>query len=547
MSRLGGDCREWGRRWSAAPPDLLESCLPYVEMRGIFKRFGATAACDGIDFDVRPGEVHALLGENGAGKTTLMRLLYGLYSMDSGQVFLDGEPVVIGSPSAAIAHRIGMVHQRFLLVPTMTVLDNCALGRSSLLRGVPYAETHAELDSVRDRYGLWVEPGRLVRDLPVGLQQRVEIIRALAHGASLLILDEPTAVLTPQETDELFEGLRAFAAEGNSVVLITHKLKEVMAVSDRVTVLRKGRVVGEVPTAETSVDALAGKMTGRWQPSPLQHAVTSQGTVVLSVRDLGVLGDEGQLSVRDLSFDIRSGEILGVAGVDGNGQSELAQALWGLRTPVSGRIEVDARDVTRTSVHARVRNGFGHIPDDRDRWGLFLGMAVLENMISESLDDRRFSNWGLVRREAVESFARDLVARFEIVPADYELSAGSLSGGNQQKVVVAREVSLEPRVLIASQPTRGLDVMAADFVRRTIIAERDRGAAVLLISADLAEVMAVSDRVAVMYEGQFVDIVDPNLTTIEGVGLLMAGIRPVMTPEDTERVQEPPVDTTDLL
>ena len=547
MSRLGGDCREWGRRWSAAPPDLLESCLPYVEMRGIFKRFGATAACDGIDFDVRPGEVHALLGENGAGKTTLMRLLYGLYSMDSGQVFLDGEPVVIGSPSAAIAHRIGMVHQHFLLVPTMTVLDNCALGRSSLLRGVPYAETHAELDSVRDRYGLWVEPGRLVRDLPVGLQQRVEIIRALAHGASLLILDEPTAVLTPQETDELFEGLRAFAAEGNSVVLITHKLKEVMAVSDRVTVLRKGRVVGEVPTAETSVDALAGKMTGRWQPSPLQHAVTSQGTVVLSVRDLGVLGDEGQLSVRDLSFDIRSGEILGVAGVDGNGQSELAQALWGLRTPVSGRIEVDARDVTRTSVHARVRNGFGHIPDDRDRWGLFLGMAVLENMISESLDDRRFSNWGLVRREAVESFARDLVARFEIVPADHELSAGSLSGGNQQKVVVAREVSLEPRVLIASQPTRGLDVMAADFVRRTIIAERDRGAAVLLISADLAEVMAVSDRVAVMYEGQFVDIVDPNLTTIEGVGLLMAGIRPVMTPEDTERVQEPPVDTTDLL
>ena len=521
--------------------------MPSVEMRGIFKRFGATAACDGIDFDVRPGEVHALLGENGAGKTTLMRLLYGLYSMDSGQVFLDGEPVVIGSPSAAIAHRIGMVHQRFLLVPTMTVLDNCALGRSSLLRGVPYAETHAELDSVRDRYGLWVEPGRLVRDLPVGLQQRVEIIRALAHGASLLILDEPTAVLTPQETDELFEGLRAFAAEGNSVVLITHKLKEVMAVSDRVTVLRKGRVVGEVPTAETSVDALAGKMTGRWQPSPLQHAVTSQGTVVLSVRDLGVLGDEGQLSVRDLSFDIRSGEILGVAGVDGNGQSELAQALWGLRTPVSGRIEVDARDVTRTSVHARVRNGFGHIPDDRDRWGLFLGMAVLENMISESLDDRRFSNWGLVRREAVESFARDLVARFEIVPADHELSAGSLSGGNQQKVVVAREVSLEPRVLIASQPTRGLDVMAADFVRRTIIAERERGAAVLLISADLAEVMAVSDRVAVMYEGQFVDIVDPNLTTIEGVGLLMAGIRPVMTPEDTERVQEPPVDTTDLL
>jgi simple sugar transport system ATP-binding protein len=516
-------------------------------MRGIFKRFGATAACHGIDFDVRSGEVHALLGENGAGKTTLMRLLYGLYRMDAGQVLINGKPVAIGSPSAAIGHGIGMVNQRFLLVPTMTVLENCALGRSSLRAGVPYAETLVELEAVRDRYGLWVEPRRLVRDLPVGLQQRVEIIRALAHGASLLILDEPTAVLTPQETEELFGGLRAFAAEGNSVVLITHKLKEVMAVSNRVTVLRQGRVVGEVPTAGTSVDALANMMTGRWQPSPLQHTASSQGPVVLSVRDLSVLGDEGQLSVRSLSFDVRSGEILGVAGVDGNGQGELAQALRGLRSPVSGRIEVDGKDVTETSVHARIKQGLGHIPDDRDRWGLFLGMAVHENLISQSLDDRRFSNLGVLRREAVISFVRDLVERFEIVPADCELPAGSLSGGNQQKVVVAREVSLEPSVLIASQPTRGLDVMAADFVRRTIIAERDRGAAVLLISADLAEVMAVSDRVGVMYEGQFVDIVDPNLATMESVGLLMAGVRPVVRPQAAEGSPESQVETTDLL
>jgi simple sugar transport system ATP-binding protein len=440
-----------------------------------------------------------------------------------------------------------MVNQRFLLVPTMTVLENCALGRSSLRAGVPYAETLVELETVRDRYGLWVEPRRLVRDLPVGLQQRVEIIRALAHGASLLILDEPTAVLTPQETEELFGGLRAFATEGNSVVLITHKLKEVMAVSDRVTVLRQGRVVGEVPTAGTSVDALATMMTGRWQPSPLQHTASSQGPVVLSVRDLSVLGDEGQLSVRGLSFDVRSGEILGVAGVDGNGQGELAQALRGLRSPVSGRIEVDGKDVTETSVHERIRQGLGHIPDDRDRWGLFPGMAVHENLISQSLDDRRFSNLGVLRREAVISFVRDLVERFEIVPSDCELPAGSLSGGNQQKVVVAREVSLEPRVLIASQPTRGLDVMAADFVRRTIIAERDRGAAVLLISADLAEVMAVSDRVGVMYEGQFVDIVDPNLATMESVGLLMAGVRSVVRPQTAEGSPESQVETTDLL
>lgn len=510
--------------------------MPAVEMRGIVKHFGAIAACDGIDFDIELGEVHALLGENGAGKTTLMRLLYGLFKADAGQILIDGSPVALSSPSIAIAHGIGMVHQHFLLVPTMSVLDNYALGRSSLIAPVPRAVSRTEAASVRSRYGLWVEPDRLVQDLPVGLQQRVEIIRCLCRGASVLILDEPTAVLTPQEADELFEGLKAFAAAGNSVVFISHKLKEVMAVSDRVTVLRRGKVVDKVATRDTSVDELAAMMTGQWRPTQFHRGTTAPGPVVLSARGLYVLGDEGRPSVRNLDFDVHAGEILGVAGVDGNGQSEMTQALWGLRPAMAGTLKLGGVDITRASVRDRVRRGIGHIPDDRNRWGLFLQLCVSDNLTSERLEESPFSSWGIVRRTAIDSHARDLVQRFEIRPPDISATTAALSGGNQQKVVVARAVSHKPQVVIASHPTRGLDVMAADFVRRSIVAERDRGAAVLLVSADLDEVLAISDRVAVMYEGRFVGTVDPTTTSVAEVGLLMAGIPPGTTADKADEV-----------
>lgn len=519
--------------------------MPVVEMRGIVKRFGAIAACDGIDFDIQPGEVHALLGENGAGKTTLMRLLYGLFKADAGEILIDGSPVALSSPSVAITHGIGMVHQHFLLVPTMSVLENYALGRSSLTSSVPRAISREQAESVRSRYGLWVDPDRLVHDLPVGLQQRVEIIRSLCQGASVLILDEPTAVLTPQEANELFEGLKTFAAAGNSVVFISHKLKEVMAVSDRVTVLRRGKVVDEAATGDTSVDELAAMMTGHWRPTQFNRGTSAPGPVALSARGLYVLDDEGRPSVRDLDFDVHAGEILGVAGVDGNGQSEMTQALWGLRPLMAGTVKLGGVDITRASVRERVRRGIGHIPDDRNRWGLFLQLRMSDNLTSERLEEPRFSSWGVVRRTAIDAHAHDLVQRFEIVPPDINAPTGALSGGNQQKVVVARAVSHNPQVVIASHPTRGLDVMAADFVRRAIVAERDRGAAVLLVSADLDEVLAISDRVAVMYEGRFVGTVNPATTSLAEVGLLMAGIHPGTATKRSDAGVE--IDPVDLL
>jgi len=497
---------------------------PALEMHGITKRYPGVVANDGIDLDLRSGEIHALLGENGAGKTTLMNILYGLASPDEGEIRLDGAAVTIADPADAIARGIGMVHQHFMLVPVMTVAENIMLGEESI-RGrifVDGAEASRRIRALAEQFGLAVDPDARIDTLSVGVQQRVEILKALYRDARILVLDEPTAVLTPSETEEIFGILRRLVGEGHSIIFISHKLNEVMAIADRITVIRRGRVVGSRLPGETSEEELAELMVGREVQLTVDRGESHPAEPILRVGDLHVRDDRGHETVSRVSFEIRAGEILGIAGVAGNGQEELVQALTGLRKPVAGSISIAGTDLTGASSRRVAEAGLSHVPGDRHRFGLVLAFPIADNLVLTSYYRAPFAR-GIARDDAaISAWAEEEVARFDIRTPSATALAGTLSGGNQQKVIVAREFSRDPKVLVLDQPTRGLDVGSAEFIHRQTIAKRDAGTAVLLISAELDEVLELSDRIGVMFRGELVAIVDAESASREEIGLLMA-------------------------
>jgi len=489
------------------------------------KAFPGVLANDHIDLTLEEGEIHALLGENGAGKTTLMNLLYGLYQPDEGEIIVRGQPVDIHSPSDAIAMGIGMVHQHFMLVPVLTVTENVMLGVESLKNGIflDRAAAAQRIRAISQQYGLEVDPDAYIKDLPVGVQQRVEIIKLLYRYADILILDEPTAVLTPQEAEELFKVMRSLAAQGKSIIFITHKLKEVLAVADRITVLRLGRVVGTTTPQAADESILARMMVGRQVILKVQKGPARPGDVVLSVRDLHVLDDRLQMAVNGVSFEVRAGEILGIAGVQGNGQTELVEALTGLRPPVAGHVTILGEEMTYASPRAIIEKGVAHVPEDRQRDGLVLSYPVADNLVLNTYYVPPFATGIVMHEEAILAAAEERVRQFDIRTPSVRVPVANLSGGNQQKVIVAREFSRPIRLLIASQPTRGLDVGSIEYIHSRLVAKRDEGAAVLLVSPELDEIMALADRIAVMYRGRIVATLPAAEVTKEQLGLLMAG------------------------
>ncbi len=496
---------------------------PALELRHITKRFGTLVANRSVDFDVNKGEIHALLGENGAGKSTLMNVLYGLHQPDEGEIRLDGEPVKIDSPRRAIGLGIGMVHQHFMLVPVMTVAENLVLGaepRSGIL--LDYKTASARVRELSERFGLAVDPEARVQDLGVGAQQRVEILRALFRGAKVLVLDEPTAVLTAQESQDLFEVLRTLKAEGTAIVFISHKLNEVLDVADRITVLRRGEKIDTVPGEGATERSLARLMVGRDVLLHVEKSETTAGEPLLEVRGLSARDDRGLPAVRDVSFEVRAGEIVGLAGVDANGQSELIETIVGLRRPDAGRIMVAGTDVTNASPRQTLEAGVSHIAEDRRRRGLVLEFDLAENICLREYRKPSMSRHGWLSPKKMADRARGLLKEFDVRGGDCDTRAGSLSGGNQQKVVIAREIAAEPRVMIAAQPTRGLDVGAIEFVHRRLVEERDQGRAVLLVSLEMEEIRSLSDRVLVIYEGEIVAEMPPSASE-EDFGLVMTG------------------------
>jgi ABC-type uncharacterized transport system ATPase subunit len=498
-----------------------------LELRGITKRFGSFTANESVDLTVGPGEVHALLGENGAGKTTLMNVLFGLYRHDEGQILIDGQPTHFASPRQALEAKVGMVHQHFMLVPVFTVAENVVLGDEPTHR-LGLLDRRRASKQIRDlssRFGLQVDPDALAGNLPVGVQQRVEIVKSLVRDAQLLILDEPTAVLTPQETKELFRVMSALRASGRSMLFITHKLGEVLEIADRITVLRRGKVVGTTTPAETNEAELAAMMVGRSVSFAVPRAPAQPGEVVLSVQGLSVADELGATAVDDISFEVRRGEILAVAGVQGNGQTELARALFGLAQPTAGTIAVAGREVTTVDPHDHVAAGVGYVPEDRHREGLVLGFSVAENLVLDLWDRPPFAKGIAFNLGAVDANAAARVDEFDVRCGSSAAAAATLSGGNQQKVVLARELSRPLDVLIASQPTRGLDVGSIETVHRRIVEERDKGTAVVLVSTELDEILALGDRIAVMYRGKISGYADSS-TSPEDIGLLMAGAQP---------------------
>jgi simple sugar transport system ATP-binding protein len=497
-----------------------------LELKGITKRFGTLVANDSIDLVVESGQIHSLLGENGAGKSTLMNVLYGLYKADEGQILLDGKPVNFSGPGDAMAAGIGMVHQHFMLIPVFTVAENVALGHEPTNKlGVLDIEAARKLvREISDRFGFDVDPDAMVEDLPVGVQQRVEIIKSLARDAKVLVLDEPTAVLTPQETDELMEIMRGLAKSGTSIVFITHKLREVKAVADKITVIRQGIVVGEAkPTADTK--ELASMMVGREVGLKVDKKVATPGQVVLAVSGISVLDDRDQRAVDNVSFEIRAGEILAIAGVQGNGQTELAEALLGLRHlhTASGEVSILGKSVRGKSVRAILESGVGYVPEDRKKDGLISEFSIAENfMLNGSFSVPFAKGLGIAFGER-NKIADKLVEEFDVRTPSAQTPAGKLSGGNQQKVVLARELSRKVDLLIVSQPTRGVDVGSIEFIHERLVEQRNAGKAVLLISTELDEVLALADRIAVMYRGQIVGVVDAN-TDRAKLGQMMAGV-----------------------
>jgi general nucleoside transport system ATP-binding protein len=497
---------------------------PALEMRGITKRYPGVVANDGIDLTVRPGEIHALLGENGAGKTTLMNVLYGLATPDEGQILLDGQPVRITGPSDAIARGINMVHQHFMLVPVFTVAENVLLGVETMANPVflDRRQAHREIVELGRRFGFDIDPEAKVGSLSVGWQQRVEILKALYRKAKLLILDEPTAVLTPQETEEIFAVFKRLAAEGHSIVFISHKLYEVLEIADRITVIRRGRVVGERVPSETDEDDLAALMVGREVQLTVDRGVSHPADIVLKVAGLHVKDDRGTEVVRGVDLNVRAGEILGVAGVAGNGQDELVEAIIGLRRPSSGTVALDGREVTGHSPRQMNELGTGYVPADRHRFGLVLSFPIADNLVLTNYHRAPYAR-GMIRDDdAIERHAEASVERYDIRTPNVMARAGTLSGGNQQKTVVAREFDRDLKLLVLDQPTRGLDVGSIEFIHRQVIAKRDTGTAVLLVSAELDEVLEMSDRIAVLYRGQIVAVVDGRTADKNEVGLLMA-------------------------
>ena len=496
-----------------------------LELRGITKRFPGVVANDAVDLTIGEGELVALLGENGAGKSTLMNVLYGLYHADEGEILLDGEPLVLGSPSDSIAAGIGMVHQHFMLVPVFTVAENVILGAepTNSLGVINHRKAEATVREMSDRYGLDVDPGALVETLPIGIQQRVEIMKVLSRDARFLVLDEPTAVLTPQEVDEFFEIVAALKEAGKGIIFISHKLKEALAIADRIVVMRQGRTVAEVDPAETSEQELAEHMVGRHVDLVVDKNTVEPGPVVLDVSGIQVLDDRNQLAVNDVSFSVHAGEIVGIAGVQGNGQTELVEALTGLRTPLSGSVVVKGEDVTTASPREMHRHLVAHIPEDRQRSGLVLGFNVAENMVLDSYYDVPISRGIVIDWDTARSEAETLVDEYDIRTPDIDTAVSSLSGGNQQKVIAARELHRKVDLVIASQPTRGIDVGSIEYIHSRIVAERDRGAAVLIISSELDEVTALADRLLVMFDGRVVAELDPKKATAAEIGLFMLG------------------------
>ncbi|MDA8203932.1 MAG: ABC transporter ATP-binding protein [Chloroflexi bacterium] len=508
---------------SPVVPETIPSATPYLQMRGITKAFGTLLANDHVDLTVRDREIHAVVGENGAGKTTLMNILYGLIHPDSGEIVIDGSPVRIRGPRDAIAVGIGMVHQHFQLVPVMTVAENVVLGQEPGGIVVDRRAAVRQVGELSERFGLVVDPTARVETLPVGVQQRVELLKILYRGSRLLVFDEPTAVLTPQETDELFEILRGLVAGGKTVILITHKLNEVMAISERVTVLRQGRNAGELETAKTSPAEIARAMVGREVLLRVERDEAHIGEERLRLDGLKANSDRQLPALDGIDLTIRSGEIVGIAGVSGNGQLELAEVIAGLRPVTDGHVFLGGEDVAHQTTAERRVHGLAYIPEDRQARGLVLPFDVKDNLILGSQSRPPFAQRGQRNSDAVDERAKELIQRYDIRPPDPEAPAQSLSGGNQQKVVVARELAENPKVLVAAEPARGLDVGATEFIHRQLIEQRDHGLAILLISSELDEIFSLSDSIAVIYRGHIVEVVPSAAADRERIGLLMAG------------------------
>lgn len=498
-----------------------------LELKGITKRFPGVLANDHIDLTINEQEVFAIVGENGAGKTTLMNIIYGLYQPDSGKIFVRGKELKIHGPGDAISLGIGMVHQHFMLVPVFTVAENVVLGTEPTKYGgvLDLERARKEVREFSEKFGMKIDPDARVEHISVGMQQRVEIIKALFRGAEILILDEPTAALTPLETQELFETIRSLKAQGKTVIFISHKLQEVLAIADRIAVLRGGKAVGVVDAKEATTTQLARMMVGRDVILEYQKSPPKLGEVVLEARNLVAQNDRGIISLKGVSLKLRSGEILGIAGVEGNGQTELVEVLTGLRAPASGELIVKGKTFRYADARILRDTGMAHIPSDRHKLGLVLKFDVAENLILGMHHSSPFARGSGINREEVERFAREKVMEFDIRPHDHRILASKLSGGNQQKVIVAREISSKPEIMIASQPTRGLDIGATEFVHKQLLKERDSGKAVLLVSLELEEILSLSDRIAVMFGGEIVAAFDSKEVSEEEIGLFMLGVK----------------------
>ncbi|GAA0727909.1 ABC transporter ATP-binding protein [Clostridium malenominatum] len=496
-----------------------------VEMKNITKVFPGTIANDNVDFDLNKGEIHVLLGENGAGKTTLMNILYGLYQQESGEIFINGSKADIKNPKDAIKLGIGMVHQHFMLVHNFTVAENMVLGKEPKKSSTSIDMDRAKKDTkeLADKYGFNIDPEAIIEDITVGQQQKVEILKALYRGAEILILDEPTAVLTPQEIQELGVILKNLVREGKSIILITHKLKEVMSMSDRVTIIRRGKYIDNVNTKETNIDQLAEMMVGRKVNLIVEKNEPKVGDVILKLENLKALDHRELPALRGISLELKSGEILGIAGVDGNGQKELIESIVGLRKVTEGKVYLKGEDITEKTTREIIEAGIGHIPEDRHKRGLVLKYSLLENSVLGIHYKEPYSKGIIMNYKNIREHVKKLIKNFDVRTPNEDVAASALSGGNQQKLIVAREIEKDPQMLIAAQPTRGLDVGAIEYIHKRLIQERDKGRGVLLVSLELDEVMALSDRIAVIYDGEIVDILDVKDATEQKLGILMAG------------------------
>ncbi len=499
---------------------------PILELKGITKRFPGVLANDNINLTLNKGEIHALLGENGAGKSTLMNILYGLYDPDEGEIFVNEEKINVSSPRDAIAHGIGMVHQHFMLVPVFTVTENVMLGDETTHLGgfLDRKSPAARIREISDEYSLEVDPDSYVRDLPVGVQQRVEIIKLLYREADILILDEPTAVLTPQEVDELFTIMRSLVNSGKSIIFITHKLREVLTFADRITVIRGGKVVGTTTPKEADQNQLAAMMVGRDVDLALNKKTANIKEKVLEVQDLVVLNDLNQVAVNEVSFNVHSGEILGVAGVQGNGQTELVKAITGLSHPVEGKIDLLGQNIDRSTPRTITELGSAHIPEDRQQDGLVLTATIADNLVLNTYYLDPFAKGVVIQEDQIRDNAENIIKNFDVRTPSAMIPVGSLSGGNQQKVIVGREFSRSIKFLVAAQPTRGLDVGSIEYIHNRLLEKRDDGCAILLVSTELDEIMELSDRIAVMFDGKIIAVVDAEGATKKQIGLLMAGV-----------------------